>query len=168
MRCVRDVLRLHFVSKQSPKSIARSQGCGRTTVRDYIARANKYGLATWDLIEVLSDQELEISLGFKSYAHATWQSETKAMPEWSDIHGELQANKNVTLALLCQEYLETNPRGYTRKRTRPGGTPGDLRQQRRSISHPPRLGHPSLQARQLLQPYPAFCLELTHEYHTSR
>ena len=112
MRCVRDVLRLHFVSKQSPKSIARSQGCGRTTVRDYIARANKYRLDKWELIESLSDQELEISLGFKSYAHATWQSETKVMPEWSNIHRELQANKNVTLALLCQEYLEENPRGY--------------------------------------------------------
>jgi transposase len=112
MRCVRDVLRLHFVSKQSPNAIAQSQGCGRTTVREYIARANKYGLCKWELIEKLSDPELEIKLGFKTYAHATWQSDKKTMPEWQTVHRELQANKNVTLALLCREHLENNPSGY--------------------------------------------------------
>ena len=112
MRCVRDVLRLHFVSKQSPNAIAQSQGCGRTTVRDYIARANKHGLNKWELIEQLSDPELEIRLGFKSFAHATWQNDKKVMPEFSAVLRELQASKNVTLALLCQEYLENNPGGY--------------------------------------------------------
>lgn len=112
MRCVRDVLRLYFVSKQSPNVIAQSQGCGRTTVRDYIARANNNGLDKWELIDKLSDPELENKLGFKSYVHATWQSDKKVMPEWSMVHRELQASKNVTLALLCQEYLENNLGGY--------------------------------------------------------
>jgi transposase len=112
MRCVRDVLRLHFVSKQSPTSIAQSEGCGRTTVRDYLTRANKYGLTDWESVERLSDQELELRLGFKTFAHATWLSEKKAMPDWSVVHRDLQANKNVTLALLCQEHLEENSQGY--------------------------------------------------------
>lgn len=112
MRSVRDVLRLHFVSNQSPNTIAQAQGCGRTTVREYIARANKYSLYKWELIEKLSDAELEIQLGFKTYAHATWQNDKKVMPEFVAVHRELQANKNVTLALLCQEYLEENPKGY--------------------------------------------------------
>ena len=112
MRCVRDVLRLHFVFKQSSKAIAKSQGCGRTTVREYITRANKYSLLNWESIEKLTDPELEIRLGFKHFVHASWQSEKKIMPEWLTVHRELQANKNVTLALLCQEYLETNSRGY--------------------------------------------------------
>lgn len=64
------------------------------------------------MIEKLSDQELEIRLGFRSFAHATWQSDKKVMPEWLTVHSELQKNKNVTLALLCQEYLESNPGGY--------------------------------------------------------
>ena len=51
-------------------------------------------------------------MGFKSFASVTWLSEVKTMPDWSRVHGELQANKNVTLALLCQEYLEENKRGY--------------------------------------------------------
>lgn len=64
------------------------------------------------MIETLTDQELEIRLGFKSFAHATWQSDKKVMPEWSTVHRELQSDKNVTLALLCQEYLENNSKGY--------------------------------------------------------
>ena len=76
MRCVRDVLRVHFVSKQSPSAIANSQGCGRSTVRDYIGRAKKNNL-NWELIERLTDQELEVSLGFKSFARANWLSEKK-------------------------------------------------------------------------------------------
>jgi hypothetical protein len=111
MRCVRDVLRLHFVLRQSPTSIAQSEGCGRTTVRDYVTRANKSGLTDWGSIEKLNDQELEIRLGFKTFAHATWLSE-KVMPDWSAVHHDLQANKSVTMALLCQEYLEENPQGY--------------------------------------------------------
>lgn len=112
MRSVRDVLRLHFLHKQSPRAIVQSQKCGRTTVRDYIARANKNGLTDWESIEKLSDQELEIRLGFKSFSQATWLSEKKAMPDWSVVHKDLQANKSVTLALLCQEHLEENPQGY--------------------------------------------------------
>jgi len=113
MRCVRDVLRLHFVFQQSPKTIAHAQGCGRTTVRDYIARANKYNLSSWGLIESLTDQELERRLGFKSSAqHASWMRGAKSMPDWLEVHQDLQKNKNVTLALLSQEYLEANPQGY--------------------------------------------------------
>lgn len=112
MRCVRDVLRLHLVFKQSPRMIVRSVGCGRTTVRDYIERVNKYQLTDWAVIENLSDEELGVRLGFKSFAHVTWAHANKVMPEWLTVHRELQANKNVTLALLCQEYLEENPGGY--------------------------------------------------------
>lgn len=112
MRSVRDVLRLHFVSALSPTAIATSQGCGRTTVREYLGRALKAEITNWAMIEVLSDQELELKLGFKSYLQARWQDESKAMPEWADIHRELQANKSVTMALLWQEYLEANPGGY--------------------------------------------------------
>ena len=112
MRCVRDVLRLHFVLKQSPRSIARSAVCGRTTAQNYIARANKNNLCDYESVEKLNDEELALRLGFKSYAHATWQDEKKVMPEWLSVHHDLQKNKNVTLALLCQEYLENNPGGY--------------------------------------------------------
>src|SRR5258708_6947837 len=111
MRCVRDLLRCHFAFNQSPSVIAKSQGCGRTTVREYIARAKKNNL-NWELVESLNDHDLELAMGFKFFERASWLSEVKTMPDWGKVHGELQANKNVTLALLCQEYLEENKRGY--------------------------------------------------------
>lgn len=112
MRCVREVLRLHFVLNQSPRKISQSLGCGRTTVQEYLSRAKKSGVDDWRSVEGLSDSELEILLGFKSFKNITWKNETKEMPDWQTVHHELQANKNVTLALLWQEYLEIHPRGY--------------------------------------------------------
>jgi len=112
MRCVREVLRLHFFSKQSPRTIAKAQACGRTTVQDYISRANKNGLTSWPAVELLSDAELQVKLGFKTIGPLRWVNEDKAMPDWLVVHQELQKNKDVTIALLNQEYLETNPNGY--------------------------------------------------------
>ncbi len=112
MRCVRDVLRLHIVFKLRPGAIANSLSCGRTTVREYIARANRFNLHNWEVINQLSDPELEERLGFISFGKITWKDEKKAMPDWTTVHRELGQNKSVTLALLWQEYLEENPGGY--------------------------------------------------------
>lgn len=115
MRLVRDVLRLHFVQKQSPRTIIQSQACGRTTVREYIQRANSSGLCDWASVEALSDVELEIRLGFKSspgIGRGREASSSKLVPDWLEVHQDLQKNKKVTLALLSQEYLEANPQGY--------------------------------------------------------
>src|SRR5450631_895393 len=113
MRCVREVLRLHFACAQTPRKIVTSLGCGRTTVRDYLARANKHGLTDWSTIEKLTDADIERRLGFKTFARAAWLNDKKAMPDWATVHRELRGNKNVTLALLWQEYLEENAgQGY--------------------------------------------------------
>ena len=112
MRCVRDVLRLHFMLGQSPRKIAQSLGCGRTTVQDYLSRANQNGLQDWASIEPLSQIELEIRLGFKALVQAFWRNDRKFMPDWPAVHQELSRHKSVTLALLWQEYLEVNAGGY--------------------------------------------------------
>ena len=109
VRCIRDVLRLHFVESRSPRSIARSLGCGRTTVRDYLNRI-KNGELTWETIQALNDLELEVRLGFKDTVAP--RAREKPMPDWSVVHKELSKNKNVTLMLLWQEYLESHPQGY--------------------------------------------------------
>ena len=103
MRCVRDVLRLHFVAGQSPRAIGRSLGCGRTTAQRYLDRAYSNNLVNWIDIERLTEQELEIRLGFKEGVRACWLSD-KVMPDWKRLHGELTKHKHLTLALLWQEY----------------------------------------------------------------
>lgn len=112
MRSVRDVLRLHFMFGQSPRVIAKSLGCGRTTVRDYLSRLSKSNLQNWEEIEKISDDEIELRLGFKIFSKASWVGDEKPMPDWSKAHEELSRHKKLTLALLWQEYLEVNPKGY--------------------------------------------------------
>jgi transposase len=112
MRSVREVLRLHFVCGKSPRKIAQSLGCGRATIRDYLARANKNGLVNGEAIEKLSDVEVEARLGFARGTKQFWRNETKAMPDWALVYGELARNKSVTLALLWQEHLNQDPGGY--------------------------------------------------------
>lgn len=48
MRRIRQVLQLHFGAHASARVIAREVGVGRTTVQDYMARANAAGLG-WPL-----------------------------------------------------------------------------------------------------------------------
>jgi len=112
---VRDVLRLHFGMKRSVRETGRSAGCGRTTAQNYINRALKNNLINWDEIEQLSDQELELRLGFLKPAliHGPRsRDEDRPMPDFTSIHRDLTTNKNVTLALLWAEYLEDHPSGY--------------------------------------------------------
>lgn len=111
VRSVREILRLHFSIGQSPRQIAK-QGYKRRTVRDYIERANKFGLTNWDEIEPLPEQELERRLGFKLITGMTWLAKDKSMPDWQAVHRDFTTHKHVTLALLWQEYLEQNPSGY--------------------------------------------------------
>ncbi len=59
----------------------------------------------------MSDAELEERLGFKNDV-ASWTAKSRPMPDWNCIHEELSRDKNVTLALLWQEYLEVYPNGY--------------------------------------------------------
>lgn len=111
MRFVREILRLHFSCGQSSRQIAK-QGYIRTTARDYIARANKNSLTSWAMIEPLTEEQLEVRLGFKMITGLTWLAKTKVMPDWGHVHREFTRHKHVTLALLWQEYLEENPGGY--------------------------------------------------------
>jgi len=112
MRCVREVLRLHFLSKQSPRKIARSLGCGRTTVRQYLSRLKRSNLTTWEMVEKLNENDLEVSLGFKLISKLVLYDDKKIMPDWARVHEELGRHRKLTLALLWQEYLEKHPEGY--------------------------------------------------------
>ena len=58
MRKVREVLRLKFASGFSDRKIARSCGIGRSTVADYLRRAESAQLS-WPLAEGVDDAALE-------------------------------------------------------------------------------------------------------------
>jgi len=107
MRKVREVLRLSWGGRLSARAVARSCGIGRTTVREYLQRARRAGLA-WPLPEGQSDTELEARL-FPPRVSA--QNAPRPLPDWKTLHEELK-RKGVTLFLLWEEYKAVHPDGY--------------------------------------------------------
>ena len=107
MRKIKEVLRLRYEKGLSARQIAKSLDIGRSTIRDYLDRAEQAGLG-WPLPSELDEASLEHRL-FPSI-HAVPQ-EKRQMPSPEYLHQELK-RKGVTLQLLWHEYKEKNPDGY--------------------------------------------------------
>jgi transposase len=107
MRKIREVLRLKWELERSSRSISETCGIARSTVGEYLRRAEDAGLS-WPLPEGLSDAQLESKL---FPPPVTIPSDQRPLPDWDWVHREL-ARKSVTLFLLWQEYKERHPTGY--------------------------------------------------------
>ena len=105
MRKVREVLRLHHVAGLSARAIARSPQVSPVTVRRYVRRAEELGLG-WPLADSLDDAQLERRL-FPAPAPS---GSPRPLPQWTQVHRELR-RKDVTLALLWEEYKAAHPQG---------------------------------------------------------
>lgn len=103
MRKIREVLRLSLEQGWSRREIAASVGIARSTVSEYLYRAEAAHLA-WPLEH--TDEQLSRLL----FAEAGPQP-VRATPDWAAVHAELQ-RKGVSLLLLWQEYKSRHPDGY--------------------------------------------------------
>lgn len=118
MRKIRDVLRLH-ASGLAKRRIAVSLNIGRTSVCDYIKRAEEAGLS-WPLPEELSEEDLELRVFPKAATSGAVQ--LSAAPadvvqryrplDYQTLHRELK-RPGVTLMLLWHEYRSSQPEGYS-------------------------------------------------------
>ncbi len=107
MRKIKEVLRLHYEKGLSTREIAKSLSIGRSTVHDYLYRAERGGL-NWSLVAELDETSLERQL----YPPAPDMTQGKRqMPSMEYLYQELK-KKGVTLQLLWHEYKEANPGGY--------------------------------------------------------
>lgn len=106
MRRIKDVLRLQAAGL-SRRQVAKSCGIARSTVAEYLKRAEAAGLS-WPLPASLDDTELEQRL---FPPPVTIPAEQRAMPDWPLVHRELK-RKGVTLQLLWDEYKAATPEGY--------------------------------------------------------
>lgn len=106
MRKIREVLRLNATTSASHRDIARHCGIGRTTVRDYLYRAQQAGL-TWPLPDTLDDAALERLL----FASEQRKPRGRPQPDWNELYRELK-RPHVTLFLLWEEYKARHPDGY--------------------------------------------------------
>ena len=105
MRKIKEVLRLRSLGLTG-RQIAASAGTARSTVAEYLKRADAAGLS-WPLPDQMDDSTLE-KLLFRAEQKPKGQS---LLPDFGYVHTELK-KKSVTLALLWEEYIAENPGGY--------------------------------------------------------
>ena len=107
VRKIEEVLRLRAAG-MNPRMIAASIGAGKTTVYEYLARADAAGVS-WPLPEGLDEAALEARLFPEASAELAAR---RPVPNWRQIHAELKSGRHVTLRLLWLEYLSRQPEGY--------------------------------------------------------
>src|SRR6266566_774340 len=107
MRQIGEVLRLKSRGMNN-REIARSTGLGKTTVYEYLARAEAAGLS-WPLPAALDDAALEARL----FPPATAElGDDRPVPDWRQVHRELKRGHHVTLRLLWMEWRQDHPDGW--------------------------------------------------------
>jgi transposase len=106
MRKIKEVLKLKWIHGYSNKQIAKSCNISRSTVRDYVRRAEAADLS-WPIDPGLDDTALENLL---FHVKPVLPSQRR-MPPMQYLFAELK-KKGVTLQLLWYEYKQVNPDGY--------------------------------------------------------
>ncbi len=106
MRKITEVLRLR-AAKMSAREIARSVGAARSTVAEYLRRADAAGVS-WPLPEDLDEEAVEALL-FPEAEPTT----PRPVPDWEAVHKELRSRRHhVTLRLLWLEWKVEHPDGW--------------------------------------------------------
>jgi len=107
MRKIREVLRLRSDLGMNQEDIAASVGVSRSSVGEYLRRAEAAKL-NWPLPEDMSDDAvLEAAL----FPPVPSGNRIVPQPNWSYVHREM-GRQGVTIQLLWQEYKEAHPDGY--------------------------------------------------------
>lgn len=111
MRQIKDILHLRYVQGLSSREIAKSLDCGKTVVNNCIKKAAKAGLLNWDNVQDLREVDLEEKLYPTKEVTAVDLMGRYDEPNWAQVELEMK-NKDVTLALLWQEYSEKTDKKY--------------------------------------------------------
>ena len=109
MRKIKEVLRFRHGNGFSIRTIAENLRLARSTIEDYLKRAEKAGL-TWPLPEGFTETALEDKLFVRPAAPPS-----RPLPDYEYIHNELRTHKrkfNLTLTQLWTEYKEDHSDGH--------------------------------------------------------
>jgi len=106
MRKIHDVLRLAFELKLPQRQIARSIQLSQSTVSEYLVRFQQSGLA-WPLPDGYDDQRLQEKLF--GAVRPDPAPVRRPLPDFTQVHHELAANRHTCLQLLWEEYREAHP-----------------------------------------------------------
>jgi transposase len=108
MRRIKECLRLHYEAKLSQSAIAGALRIARSTVWDYLKRAEHSGIP-WTELKDLSEEGLEKRL----FSNTLREKESRPLPDWEYIHKELHRKSYITLRVLWEEYISTYSNGYS-------------------------------------------------------
>ena len=110
MNHAREILRLSREKKMSGRSIAKSLSLSVSTISKYLKHLES---VPWPLPEPGGEELLAQALAKGTNPDAS----SRIVPDWEQVHRELQSHKGVTLLLLWEEYRETSQeRGYSYSR----------------------------------------------------
>jgi transposase len=107
MRKIREVLRLKLELGLTDQQVAHSVTLARSTVQNYISRAQQAQLS-WPLPADLDDDQLNALL-FRTQEQAA--TSPAHAPDWGALDRELR-RKGVTRQLLWEEYRRAHPEGW--------------------------------------------------------
>lgn len=106
MQHAREILRLSREKGMTGRAIAQSLSLSPTTVTKVLKQLKT---VPWPLPELAGEALLAQVLEKKTPAPSS-----RTLPDWDQVHRELQSHKGVTLLLLWEEYRETvQERGYS-------------------------------------------------------
>jgi transposase len=110
MRKIKEVLRLKYDCRLSAREIAQSCNVARSTVADYLMKAQAAGLS-WPEAAALTDTQIEERLFPPKPVPS---SVKRPEPDYEHISNELRTYRkfNLTLIQLWLEYKEEHPDGY--------------------------------------------------------
>ncbi|MEX2586979.1 MAG: IS21 family transposase [Actinomycetota bacterium] len=106
MRKIEEVLRLR-AEGMSPRKIAVSIAAGKSTVYEYLARADAAGIG-WPLPEGMDEAQVEALLFPEPSPELAAR---RPVPDWTKIHAELK-KRHVTMRLLWLEFRGANPEAW--------------------------------------------------------
>lgn len=108
MRRIKECLRLRFEAKLSQKAISRALHIARSTVGDYLLR-KKRTQREWSELRELPDEQLEELL----FSAPLITTVPRVQPDWEQVHTELHSKSYITLQVLWEEHIRSNPDGYS-------------------------------------------------------
>ena len=106
MRKISEILRLKYEAGLTNRQIAQSCGRSRSTIANYLERAEKAGLS-WPLPDTIDEEKLHQLL----FGDAPPVASSRPLPDLAHVHKELR-RQHVTLQLLWEEYRAEHPDGY--------------------------------------------------------
>jgi transposase len=110
MRKTKEILRLKYECNLSEREISRSCSVSRSTIADYLMKAQAAGLG-WPEASTLTDTQIEERL---FPVRPILSSVKRPEPDYEHIYNELRTYRkfNLTLSQLWLEYKEKHPDGY--------------------------------------------------------